>query len=168
MTRPSMSAGGLDEILAGHEEIRQVTQWLRDVAGTDWMTLESFEGPLPGRHVINVPAPRTKGIRGRTVYDEQFLTDPAGLSIIRARVAAGEAVRVHPRIDYRVRLADSKAGLVVMAPSWTGLAMLVRSAPVMTVLRRQFERAWSHATPFEALPPLPAVARQPSGAKLTP
>lgn len=164
MTRPSMSEGGLDEVIVGHDEIRQVTQWLRGLAGVDWMTLESFEGPLPGRHVIDVPAPRNAGIRRRAVYDEQFLKDPAGLAIIRARVAAGEAVRVHPRIDYRVRLADARAGLVVLAPSWTGLAMLVRSAPVMTVLRRQFERLWSHAMPFEALPPLPAVTYGPGWA----
>lgn len=164
MTRPSMSAGGPDEIVAGHDEIRQVTQWLRGLAGTEWMTLESFEGPLPGRQVIDVPAPRDAGTRRRAVYDEQFLRDPAGLAIVRARVAAGEAVRVHPRIDYRVRLADARAGLVILAPSWTGLAMLVRSAPVMTVLRRQFERAWSQATPFEALPPLPAAAYGPGQA----
>lgn len=157
MTQASTPAGDADDIIVGFDEIRRFTDRLRETAGTDWMTLESFEAPVPGRCAYGVPAPRREGIHMRSVYDEQFLQDPAGLQIIRARVAAGEEARVHPRIDYRLRLADSGGGLLIMAPSWTGFALLFQSAAVVTMLRRQFERTWSRATPFEALQSVPAV-----------
>lgn len=157
MTPASAPAGDADDLLVGHDEIRRYTGRLREIAGSDWMALESFEAPVPGRDAIDIPVPRREGIRMRTVYDERYLRDPAGLQIIRARVAAGEEARVRPRIDHRMRLADSAAGLVIMAPSWTGFALLIRSAPVLTVLRRQFERNWAEAAPFEALTPVPAA-----------
>lgn len=138
-------------LLVGHDEIRRAAERLRDTADTAWMALETFEAPLPGRGAIDVPAPRKPGVRRHAVYDERFLRDPAGLQIIRARNAAGEEARIHPRIDYRLRLADASTGLVIMAPSWTGFAMLVRSAPIMTMLFRQFERVWDQSTPFDAL-----------------
>lgn len=157
MTEASPPSGGADDMLAGHDEIRRCAERLRETAVTDWMTLESFEAPLPGRGAIGIPAPRREGILMRTVYDRRFLEDPAGLQIIRGRVAAGEEARVCSRIDYRLRLADARAGLVIMAPSWTGFALLIRSAAVMTVLRRQFERTWADAEPFDTLAPVPAA-----------
>lgn len=158
---PAIPPGGPDEVLVGHDEIRRATERLRDTASDDWMVLEAFELPLPGRGAIDVPAPRREGIRMRAVYDERFLRDPAGLQIIRTRVAAGEEARIHARVDYRLRVSDTRSGLVIMTPSWAGFALLIHSASVMTRLSRQFERAWDLAVPFEAVPSAAAAFHGP-------
>ena len=146
------------------EDQRAVTRRWSNTARKDWMTLENLNTEMPlTEDFAQPPLPAFGGqVRCRSIYNGAAMDNPAARRIIQTCAAAGEQVRLVPRVPMKMKLADQTTAMLPLTPSGTAGALVIRAPVILASLRDYFEMLWDRATPLK--PKRPAV----SASRLTP
>ncbi|MGW1997623.1 helix-turn-helix domain-containing protein [Embleya sp. NPDC001921] len=88
------------------------------------------------------------GVRYRTLYDSESLTDPAQVEAIRALAHAGEQARTTNDLPMKALIADGTSGLVPIALSGERHTVVLGPSPLLDGLITLFELLWQTATPL--------------------
>lgn len=95
-----------------------------------------------------------QGLRYRTVYSRDALTNPGRLDIVRNFVRAGEEARISPDLPMKMAIADHRVAmipLVVSAPTEVDSAVVIHSLSMLDALVALFEKYWSQALPLSLM-----------------
>jgi DNA-binding CsgD family transcriptional regulator len=137
-----------DEIMRRADEVifAARTEALEFAVATHNQDLTGVEAP--------VKLPVGHDVRYRVVYSTACLATDLGRELIRLHREAGEEQRIYSGWLTSLRIADDKLALVPLASGAGRTALLVRSPPMITLLRRWFEAVWESASPPHAGPEL--------------
>jgi DNA-binding CsgD family transcriptional regulator len=146
------------EVITDGDEISDLTRHLVNSARRDWMTLETADLDLPLSEEFAIDSSIvTQGLtRVRSIYTAAFARHPLGQRMIRSFLDAGEQARVLPSIPAKMQIADRHTALLALTSTGTGGAVLIRSQPVVVMLRDHFEFLWQTAAPAGLGPADPA------------
>jgi DNA-binding CsgD family transcriptional regulator len=165
--RTPMTASFPDHLVAAITDPTQIADLsasLRNTARQDWMTLDTLRAdmPLTDDHATT-PLPATAPhVRCRTIYPASAMDDPAARRIITRTADSGVQTRLLPHLPIRLNLADRTTALLLLTPSGTTAALLIRAPVVLAALRDYFDLLWDRATPLTTPhPAAPGMDRLP-------
>jgi hypothetical protein len=138
------------------------SQFLRD-AQTEILCLERSPGLVSA-----IDEPDTgylerlaRGVRSRSITDNQLLNLPGTLTRLRIATAAGEQFRTYPSLPFKLVVVDRRMALLPLhLANPDGAYLLVRSSSLLDALCEMFEMYWREAAPFIATDQ-PAAASNP-------
>ena len=91
---------------------------------------------------------RQRGVRYRTLVMPELLQWPGWHEAVRQARAAGEEVRVHAALPFKMVLADQRAGLIPLRlEDPTGPALRLGPTAALEALWQLFESLWAQAVP---------------------
>ena len=98
----------LVSVVSDRAKISELSASLVNTARKEWMTLETLNTGMPlTEDFAQPPLPAFGGqVRCRSIYDGAAMDDPFAGRIIQTCAAAGEQVRLLPRIPMKMKLAD--------------------------------------------------------------
>ena len=140
------------EILPPQAAARMFSQFLRD-AQTEILCLERSPGLVSA---IDEPDPAylerfARGVRSRSITDNQLLNLPGTLTRLRIATAAGEEFRTCPSLPFKLVVVDRRMALLPLhLANPDGAYLLVRSSSLLDALCDMFEMYWRAAAPFIA------------------
>lgn len=106
-------------------------------------------GPAPQQESGNIADARARGVRYRGVVDSDYLALPGAVEHVRADVRAGDAVRVLPKLPFKMVLADRRIALVPLdLESLNSEVLVVRSSALLDALHALFDKLWDGAVPI--------------------
>jgi sugar-specific transcriptional regulator TrmB len=106
-------------------------------------------GPAPPPKADNITDARERGVRYRGVVDSEYLALPGAVEHVRADVRAGDAVRVVPKLPFKMVLADRRIALIPLdLESSSSEVLVVRSSALLDALYALFEKLWDGAVPI--------------------
>lgn len=169
---PSHTAPHLVEVLENDQAVSARYQHLLQTSRHSVVHLAkppyvtaTTDGPGPARPT---PATVPDGVRLRSVYDSDGLTDPVSLETALRGTAAHGELRLSAGLPVKLALFDRTAALLPLHADRPGAgSLLVRSAALLDVLAALFESVWERAVPMSldslrsrpVLPSAPPPAR---------
>jgi DNA-binding CsgD family transcriptional regulator len=98
----------------------------------------------------DLTAPDGRRIVHRATFDSGVLEWPGALARLRARAAAGQQIRLTPRVPFTMFIADDSAAIVeFVSPGGEGQgALLARSPILVRALRHFVERRFTEGAPL--------------------
>ena len=92
-----------------------------------------------------------RGVRCRSITDNQVLNLPGSLNRLRASTAAGEQFRISRSLPFKLVVIDRRVALIPLhLAKPDGAVLLVRCSSLLDALCEMFEMYWSTAAPFVA------------------
>jgi sugar-specific transcriptional regulator TrmB len=140
------------EILPPQAAARMFSQFLRD-AETEILCLERSPGLVSA---IDEPDPGylerlARGVRSRSITDNQLLNLPGTLTRLSIATAAGEQFRTYPSLPFKLVVVDRRMALLPLhLANPDGTYLLVRTSSLLDALCEMFEMYWREAAPFIA------------------
>ncbi|MEU9383548.1 LuxR C-terminal-related transcriptional regulator, partial [Streptomyces sp. NPDC048279] len=115
---------------------------------------------VPDRLTVQAAAIRT-GVRFRSVYDSDTLTDEISLETARRGVEIGGEVRLSSGLPMKLVIFDGTTAIMPLRRDDAAAgSLLVHSATLLHVLAALFESLWAHGVPWgqegRPVPPAPA------------
>ncbi|ARP73108.1 DNA-binding response regulator [Streptomyces pluripotens] len=146
----------LARVLTDSDDIAALSNTIGTAATEEHLTLETFRYDLPLTRSSAQPptaASIARGVRHRSIYETKFLSDPVGAAILERCAAAGEEIRLLPRLTVKMKLTDGLQALMALTPTGSSVALHLTSPVVVDALRHYFELLWREARPLTAPPP---------------
>ncbi|MFJ9346418.1 LuxR C-terminal-related transcriptional regulator [Streptomyces sp. NPDC101237] len=115
---------------------------------------------VPDRLAVQAAAIRA-GVRFRSVYDSDTLTDEISLETVRRGVEIGGEVRLSSDLPMKLVLFDGSTAIMPLRRDDAAAgSLLVHSPTLLHVLTALFESLWAHGVPWgqedRPVPPAPA------------
>lgn len=155
--RAGSPAAGLVEMLVGREAINAAHRAVHNAADRELSVCDTGHYDVSSDTPV-VMIPDAGGVVGaaryRTIYDHSiFDIDPVqGARTLSESLAGGEIQRLVPELPLKFVLADESLALVALTITGMDGALLVRSHPLLSLLRMYFEILWDDATPIGGEP----------------
>ncbi|MGP3980198.1 LuxR C-terminal-related transcriptional regulator [Streptomyces sp. KR80] len=147
-------AGAAVEILTDREVIGRTAKELMHSARQEALELSVSMHSSGLRHIeLPLEPAVAPGVRHRAVYSGTCLDSDLGRELLRLGREAGEEQRISSRWLTSLRIADDDAALVPLDADSRRRALLVRSRPLVVLLRQWFELVWDKAAPLGSRPP---------------
>jgi DNA-binding CsgD family transcriptional regulator len=151
----------LVSVVSDRAKISELSASLVNTARKDWMTLDNLSTEMPlTEDFAQPPLPAFGGqVRCRSIYHAAAMDDPVAGRIIQTCAAAGEQVRLLPRVPMKMKLADQTTAMLPLTPSGTAGALVIRAPVILASLREYFEMLWDRATPLKPKRPAASASR---------
>jgi DNA-binding NarL/FixJ family response regulator len=150
------SSHRLARVLTDSDDIAALSNTIGTAASVEHLTLETFRYDLPLTESSAQPptaASIARGVRHRSIYETGFLSDPVGSAIVERCAAAGEEIRLLPRLTMKMKITDGSQALLALTPTGSSVALHLTSPVMVDALRHYFELLWQEARPLTAPPP---------------
>ncbi|WP_406439897.1 helix-turn-helix domain-containing protein [Streptomyces sp. NBC_00631] len=141
----------LARVLTDSDDIAALSNTIGTAATAEHLTLETFRYDLPlsdGSAQPPTAASIARGVRHRSIYEAAFLSDPVGARIIERCAAAGEEIRLLPRLQMKLKVTDGAQALLALTPTGSSAALHLTSPVAVDALRHYFELLWREARPL--------------------
>jgi DNA-binding CsgD family transcriptional regulator/sugar-specific transcriptional regulator TrmB len=145
---------GFVEVVHGQEEVNRYYLHLVTGArsGLDLLTKPPY---LAGSGVLETldaeDAGIRRGVRFRSVYDGDALTEDGTLAIARQSIEFGEEARTTSGLPFKLAIMDGRMGFLPLDIRSPGLgALLVHASALLDALIALFEGIWARAVPMRA------------------
>lgn len=149
------SSHRLAQVLTDSDDIAALSNTIGTAAVQEHLTLETFQYDLPLKASSAQPptdASIARGVRHRSIYETGFLTDPVGTEIVEHCAAAGEEIRLLPRLPMKLKITDGSQALLALTPTGSSVALHLTSPVAVEALRHYFELLWREARPLTNAP----------------
>ncbi len=143
------------EVITSHEAERQIFDQMFRLAHDEVLCLQK---PPMRNSRLDVPseldAPmqldaQARGVRYRTIADQEFMALPGALDRVREELQADERVRVFPELPFKMVMVDRKMALVPLSLARAdGPALLVKPSALLDALCLLFEFIWERSSPL--------------------
>ncbi|HLV58754.1 MAG TPA: helix-turn-helix domain-containing protein [Natronosporangium sp.] len=156
--RHDRGAGELVEVVIGTDAIMQRFEQVQRAARHQVCALVTppFLADNEDDHYRAIELQQlARGVRYRTVYDQDGFAAQGGIDAMLADAAAGEEVRLARRLPIKLFLVDDTVAFVPMTGTGDVRpgAVLVHPSGLLTGLAALFELVWERAAPFAPTPP---------------
>lgn len=138
------------QILSGGDETTRVSFSLVNEASREFMTFETAAFEIaPTIDALTGPPEGFAGqVRSRSIWEDAYLEDPGLNRLLTASVAAGEEVRIRPRLPMKLKLADATTALLPLTQTGVTKAILIRNPVICGALREFFNLVWRASSPL--------------------
>jgi sugar-specific transcriptional regulator TrmB/DNA-binding CsgD family transcriptional regulator len=143
------------ELITNREAERQIFEHMQQTARREVVTL--LRPPMRISQ-LSVPADQdqqvqrqaqARGVRFRTIADQEFLALSGAVARIRHDVKSREEVRIFPRLPFKMVLADKRIAVIPLRlDGEISPSLLVRSSALLDALYSLFEMLWARSAPM--------------------
>ncbi|MGH8274399.1 MAG: helix-turn-helix domain-containing protein [Gammaproteobacteria bacterium] len=142
------------ELITSREAERQIFNDLHRTAQDEIITLTR-----PPLRVTQLDAPgqeqnqlqrkaQTRGVRYRSIVDDEFLSLPGAVDKVRNEIRIGEEFRTFPSLPFKMVLSDRRIAIIPLnLQQLDSPSLLVRSSALLDALYALFEMLWEHSSP---------------------
>lgn len=142
------------ELVSSRRAERQIFEQMQSTATREVITLirppmRVSQMDLPPEDDRRVQrSAQARGVRYRSVVDDDFLALPGAHERVRADLRSGEEVRVFAQLPFKMFLSDQRMALIPLRPRESDSpSLLVRSSALLDALYALFEMIWERAAP---------------------
>lgn len=143
------------EIITSHETEQHIFEHMFRLAHDEVLGLQKpplRDSRLDVPSELDAPAQldaQARGVRYRTIADQEFMALPGAVDRVREELQAGEQVRVFPELPFKMIMVDRKMALVPLSLERAdGPALLVKSSALLDALCLLFEFIWERSSPL--------------------
>lgn len=140
------------ELLTGSEAVAARFVQIQQTAQREALTLDRppyFQAVANNRETL-VAAIR-RGVRYRTIYDQDALEYPGRLEVIRQDIEDGEQAWYLSELPLKLAIIDDQAIVSLLANPDDQRTLVLDGPALVAGLRRLFELLWERATPLDGL-----------------
>lgn len=150
-----VGSDGLVEIMQGRDAVRQRFHQLLVGATDELLVFDKPPYAIPHDESDNQRSLLEKGVRVRTIYEQQALDRPEIVDHIRELGGRGEQARLVPTLPLKLAIADRRVALVPLTPDQPPMeaSALVHPCGLLDALIELFEVLWERAAPLHLHPP---------------
>lgn len=140
------------EVVVGKEAVDQRFEQLIRIAEEQLLVLDRppYAGDPAGDNTLGMEL-LARGVRARTLYDNDALSVPGRMNQLRAFAESGEEARTLPELPMKLFIADQALAFIPLSLDEPGMegALLVQPSPVLEALLILFEALWERAVPVD-------------------
>ena len=145
------SAHRLARVLTDPDEISALSNTIGTAATDEHLTVDTFRyelPPTPDSALPPIASSLARGVRHRALYETAFLSHPVGAGILARCAAAGEEIRLLPRLPMKMKITDRAQALLALTATGSSVALHLCSPIAIDALRDYFDLLWEGARPF--------------------